>query len=76
MAHLGTCEFDGRLSLVNFRNVLRLYARANPAVHGQRFVQTVASYDEGRSWGRFEFVRIDEYDHAQGDVYFFAGAST
>ena len=42
------------------------------ASHGQRFVQTVASSDEGRSWGRFEFVRIDGYEYAQGDVYFFA----
>ena len=35
-----TCEFDGRLSLVSALNgSLLLYARANMAGHGQRFVQ-------------------------------------
>lgn len=63
MAHLGTCEFDGRLSLVHLGSELRLYARANPAVHGQRFVQTVASRDGGQTWGRFEFVRLAEYEY-------------
>ena len=72
MGHLGACEFDGRLSLVRFRGELRIYARANPATRGQRFVQTVASVDGGRTWGRFEFIRIAEYDYTQGDVYFFA----
>jgi hypothetical protein len=75
MAHLGTCEFDGRLSLVRHGAQLRLYARANPAVHGQRYVQTVASDDGGRTWGRFSFVHLGGYEREQGDVYFFAGAS-
>lgn len=72
MAHLGTCEFDGRLSVVRHGGTLRLYARANPATHGQRFVQTAASTDEGRTWGEFRFVSVAEYDYPQGDVYFFA----
>jgi hypothetical protein len=73
MAYLGQCEFDGRLSMVRFRGQLRLFARANPAVHGERFVQTVSSSDGGVTWGRFSLVTIEEYDHAQGDIYFFAG---
>ena len=72
MARLGACEFDGRLSLVSFKGELRLYSRANPAVHGQRFVQAVSSADGGQSWGPFSFVSIDQYDHAHGDIYFFA----
>ena len=72
MAHLGTCEFDGRVTLVRFKGVLRLYARANPATHGQRFVQTTASADDGHTWGAFSFISIKEYDYSQGDVYFFA----
>lgn len=72
MARLGSCEFDGRLSLVRFRGELRLYARANPAMHGQRYVQTVASVDGGATWGRFQFVSVEQYDFAHGDIYFFA----
>ena len=72
MAHLGTCEFDGRLSLVHFKGKFLLYARANPAVHGQRYVQVVSSDDGGYTWGPFSFVGIKGYEHAQGDVYFFA----
>ena len=71
MAHLRTCEFDGRLSLVRFGHRLLLYARTNPATHGQRYVQMTASDDGGRTWGRFSFISIGEYDYAQGDVYFF-----
>ena len=72
MAHLNTCEFDGRLSLVSFGGRLLLYARANPATHGQRYVQVSASDDGGCTWGAFAFVSIAEYSYAQGDVYFFA----
>ena len=67
MAHPNTCEFDGRVSLVRFGK-LRLYARANPATHGQRFVQTAASTDDGATWGRFSFINMDEYEAATGDV--------
>ena len=49
-----------------------MYARANPATHGQRFVQTAASRDGGTSWGPFRFIEIAGYDRAQGDLYFFA----
>jgi len=38
-----TCEFDGRLSVVFFNGSLFLYARANMASHGQRFVQVARS---------------------------------
>jgi hypothetical protein len=64
MAHLHTCEFDGRLSLVRFGHRLLLYARTNPATHGQRYVQMTASDDGGRTWGRFSFISIGEYDYA------------
>lgn len=35
----GECEFDGRLALVEFRQRYLLFARANLAASGQRFVQ-------------------------------------
>ena len=72
MAYLNTCEFDGRLSLVRHGDQLLLYARANPAIHGQRYVQMAASDDDGRTWGPFAFVSIAEYAYPEGDVYFFA----
>ena len=66
----GTCEFDGRLSLVHFDQGLILYARANLGSHGQRFVQRTTSRDDGRTWSAFETIAIDGYDPSQGDVYF------
>lgn len=71
MAHLGTCEFDGRLSLARFGGRLWLYARANVAEHGQRFVQATSSADEGATWSAFSLISISGYEMAQGDVYFF-----
>lgn len=70
----GTCEFDGRLSLVQHRGRLWLYARSNPAVHGQRFAQVASSADGGRSWSPFEFLRLGGYRYAEGDLYFFVAS--
>lgn len=67
----GVCEFDGRLSLVHFRGRYLLYARANPAARGQRFVQVASSVD-AQTWGAFELIDVRGYAHAEGDVYFFA----
>ncbi len=41
----GRCEFDGRASLAHFGGRYHLYVRANPAAHGQRFVQVSSSTD-------------------------------
>ncbi len=38
----GVCEYDGRLSLVRHRGAFLLYARANTALKGGRFVQVSA----------------------------------
>jgi hypothetical protein len=67
-----TCEFDGRLSLVPFNGSLLLFARANMANHGQRFVQVTRSRDDGRTWASFEPISIAGYEHTSGDVYFWA----
>ena len=67
-----TCEFDGRLSLVSFNGSLLLFARANMASHGQRFVQVTRSRDDGRTWASFEPISIAGYEHTSGDVYFWA----
>ena len=67
----GICEYDGRLSLVWFKGQYLLYARANPAAHGQRYVQLTRSTDT-LTWSPFELVQIQEYRYSQGDLYFFA----
>jgi len=70
----GFCEFDGRLSLVKHHGQLLLYARANPATHGQRFVQVSRSFDGGTTWSSFKLIKIDGYSHVQGDIYFFSAS--
>ena len=67
-----TCEFDGRLSLVARRGELLLYARANMAKHGQRFVQHTRSVDGGVSWSQFQPIQLQGYEHMEGDIYFWA----
>ena len=67
----GICEYDGRFSLVWFRGEYLLYARANPAAHGQRFTQVTRSTDTF-SWSPFELLTIQDYRYSQGDLYFFA----
>ena len=69
----GLCEFDGRLSLVLHRGRYLLYARANGAVHGQRFVQFASSSD-AFEWSPLSRIRIDSYNVSQGDIYFWSVA--
>ena len=66
----GVCEYDGRLSLVEHRGSLVLYARANFAKSGQRFVQ--AATRTAGTWSAFRPIELMEYQPRQGDVYFFA----
>ena len=68
------CEYDGRLALVSWpeRGRLLLFARANPALKGQRFVQVSSSKDDGLTWSRFELIKLQGYNHQTGNVYFFA----
>ena len=68
------CEYDGRLALVSWpeRGRLLLFARANPALKGQRFVQVSSSKDNGSSWSPFELIKLRGYDHQAGNLYFFA----
>lgn len=67
-----TCEFDGRLSLVFHRGSYLIYARANPAKRGQRFVQVTKSADElATTWSPFQMVRIRDYAYQTGNIYFF-----
>ena len=67
------CSFDGRLSLVQFRNQTFLYARANvKPLGGGRFVQvTRKESDESGSWGAFSLIHIHGYDLFAGDIYMF-----
>ena len=123
----GACEFDGRLSLVEHRNELLLYVRANIASRGRRFVQVlppscvgladgwlastavllslghnlctihtslhlsrdgentkgilcwnapcgtqVTRSQNTESWRPFELISIQDYEPAEGDLYFFS----
>ena len=67
----GTCEFDGRLSLAHFRGRFWLFARANLASTGQRFVQVTSSTDS-LEWLPFQLITLQEYSPPLGDLYFFA----
>lgn len=68
----GVCEYDGRLSLAHFAGRFWLYARANLAAHGQRFVQVTTSTD-GLSWSKdFEPIKMLGFEPSQGEVYFFS----
>ena len=67
----GKCEFDGRLALAHFNGRFWLYARANLAVHGQRFVQASSSTDL-HTWSPFKPITVAGYTPAHGEIYFFA----
>eukprot|EP00966_Prymnesium_polylepis_P096893 2244976-Prymnesium_polylepis.1 len=63
------CEYDGRLALVIFKGRYFLFARANPAASGQRFVQLTTSTDSF-VWSTFRMIHIAGYNHTEGNVYF------
>ena len=65
------CEFDGRLSAVRHRGRTWLYARANPGLSGQRYVQATSSSDLVH-WAPFKLLEIDKYHLVDGDIYFLA----
>ena len=71
VAQRGFCEYDGRLSLVLFRGEFLLYARANPATHGQRFVMMSASRDL-QHWSALAMIDLQSYERKHGEVYFWA----
>ena len=55
----------------NVRGRLLLYARANMASHGQRYVQVTVSDDDGVTWSRFRPIQFDRLDAPEADLYFF-----
>ena len=65
------CEFDGRFSAVRHRGRTWLYARANPGLSGQRYVQATSSSDL-HEWSPFEQLQFDGYHSVDGDIYFLA----
>ena len=71
LAYPYVCEFDGRFSLVRFRGRYLLYGRANPGLHGERYVQVTGSANL-RNWSAFELINVRGYHHSQGDMYFFS----
>lgn len=70
------CYFDGRFSLVHFRERFLVYARANlKALGGGRYVQVAVSarspsYSLADGFGPFSLITIQGYDmHGPGNVY-------
>lgn len=70
------CEFDGRLSVVQWRGRLHVFARANlreGALAGGRFVQTSSSADgSSGSWTSWQPISIESVPSGSADVYFFS----
>ena len=70
------CEFDGRLSVVFHRSRYLIFARANVAAKGQRFVQVAHSKDaDGVNWSAFQALHVRGYEPYAGNIYFW-GAQT
>jgi len=69
-----SCEFDGRISLVEHRGQLFAYFRANVSnrkSHG-RYVQVVHAPGPEGPWSPFELVHIPEWPVEAGNIYFAA----
>ena len=68
------CEFDGKLSVVEFRGQLLLFARANLRHTGGRHVQMAARATGGGAWSGFETLQIAgvQAGRVAANVYFFA----
>ena len=67
------CEFDGKMSLVEFRGRWLAYARSNMLNWGGRFVQVAATSgdDPTGAFGKFQNIDIAGYDpKGPGNVYF------
>ena len=72
---LVACEFDGRLSLLQFQGEFWMYARANlryGALAGGRWAQVTRSPALERGWQPWSLVHIMGFNSADVDIYFFA----
>ena len=69
----GRCEFDGKLSVVEFGGRTLLFARANTVErHGGRHVQVTSSADGRTAWAPFELLRVEGVRTEPGNnIYFF-----
>jgi len=73
----GTCQYDGKLSLVQFGEQWLLFARANPFSTGGRHVSVAASTDAtSAQWSRFRPVELEGHpSNVESNVYFFSVAA-
>ena len=72
---MGACEFDGKISVVYFRQRFLVFARANlEVVSGGRFVQVARSLsdDAQGAYGAFRLLTIAGYHSTSGNIYFAA----
>merc|ERR1711998_655408 len=60
------CEFDGRFSLIHFRDRFLLFARANLP---SRSVQMTTSKNL-QQWSRFELIHIEGVSRQASQIYF------
>ena len=69
------CEYDGKLSVVNFKGCTLLYTRSNLSpMGGARHVQVAKSADGKSRWSRFEQIKLKGVrfgaSHAKNNIYF------
>ena len=66
------CEFDGRFSLVHYRDRFLIFARANIA-SGLRSVQMISSEDLVE-WSPFQLINVSGVNHKRSQLYFLSAA--
>ena len=72
--HDGLCEFDGKLSVVEFRGSTFIFARLNPEPHDYRHVQVTSSpLDKPGELTPFQALEFEGYSRTQeNNIYFMA----
>ena len=70
--HFGICEFDGKLSVVEFKGNTLIFGRLNPKTQGFRHVQmTRHPSDDPTQLAPFQSLVFDEYDTTvDNNIYF------
>lgn len=68
---MGTCEFDGKLSVVYRQNTWFLFGRSNPQEQGGRYVQvTTSRHGPIGPWSEFRHIKIAGYNNGRdGNIY-------
>jgi hypothetical protein len=66
-----SCEYDGRLSVLRYREHILAFTRSNLHTHGGRHVQVSSSLTGFGGWSPFQQLAFEEYTTApQNNLYF------